>query len=153
MKSLIASIPAAGGTAPAPNANGVYEFPMGDKTVYVKQKGTWAVFSNAAETLDSAPADPTAALAELTKKYLLSVRGSVQNVPAASRENALNSLHGLVADRRSPCNKSGSEEEQAMMAANVKQAFEKLREAQQGARHAGDRRGTGPVEQGAVPGL
>ena len=126
LKSLIALIPAAGGTAPAPNANGVYEFPMGDKTVYVKQKGTWAVFSNAAETLESAPADPTAELTELTKKYLLSVRGSVQNVPEASRENALNSLYALVQIGLA-AQQSGSEEEQAVMAANVKQAFENLR--------------------------
>ena len=59
---------------------------MGDKTVYVKQKGKWAVFSDNEEALDSAPADPAPALADLTKKYLLSVRGSVQNIPAASRE-------------------------------------------------------------------
>ena len=64
--------------------------------MYVKQKGKWAVFSDNEETLDSAPADPAPALADLTKKYLLAVRGSVQNVPAASRENALKSLRGIV---------------------------------------------------------
>ncbi len=96
LKKLLSSLPPPGGEAPAANANGVYEFPMGDRTVYVKQKDKWAVFSDNEETLDSAPADPTAALADLTKKYLLSVRGSVQNVPAASRENALKSLRGIV---------------------------------------------------------
>ena len=65
-------------------------------------------------------------LTELTKKYLLSVRGSVQNVPEASRENALNSLYALVQIGLA-VQQSGSEEEQAVMAANVKQAFEKLR--------------------------
>ena len=103
LKALLASIPAPGGEAPAPDANGVYELPVGDTTVYAKQKGKWAVFSDSAETLDSAPADPAPALADLTKKYLLAVRGSVQNVPAASRENLLNSLHAIVAAMTLAC--------------------------------------------------
>ena len=126
LKQLLASIPVPGGEVPAANANGVYEFPMGDKTVYVKQKGKWAVFSDNEETLDSAPADPTPALADLTKKYLLSVRGSVQNVPAASRENALKSLRGIVEFTLAMQQQAGSEEQRAMMAANVKQIFAKL---------------------------
>ena len=96
LKKLLAVDSRARRQSPGPQRQGVYEFPMGDKTVYVKQKGKWAVFSDSEETLDSAPADPAPALTDLTKKYLLSVRGSVQNVPEASRENALNSLRGLV---------------------------------------------------------
>ena len=75
---------------------------------------------------DSAPADPTPALADLTKKYLLSVRGSVQNVPAASRENFLKSLRGIVEFTLAMQQQSGSEEERALQAASVKQIFAKL---------------------------
>ena len=151
LEELLASIPVPGGETPAANAKGVYEFPMGDKTVYVKQKGKWAVFSDNEETLDSAPADPTPALADLTKKYLLSVRGSVQNVPAASRENALKSLRGIV-DSRSPCNsrrlRGGAGDDGRQRQAGFRQAG-KLSKELDTARH---RRGHGPVEQGAVPG-
>ena len=126
LKQLVASIPVPGGETPAANAKGVYEFPAGDKTVYVKQKEKWAVFSWNEETLDSAPADPTAALSDLTKKYLFAVRGSVQNVPAASRENFLNSLRGIVDFTLAMQQQAGSEEERALQAASVKQIFAKL---------------------------
>ena len=126
LKQLVASIPAPGGDAPAANAKGVYEFPAGNKTVYVKQKEKWAVFSLDEETLDSAPTDPTPALSDLTKKYLLSVRGSVQNVPAASRQNFLKSLRGIVEFTLAMQQQSSSEEERALQAASVKQIFAKL---------------------------
>ena len=99
---------------------------MGDKTVYVKQKDKWALFSDNEESLGSAPADPAPALAELAKKYLLSVRGSVQNVPEASRENFLKSLRGIVEFTLAMQQQSGSEEERALQAANIKQIFAKL---------------------------
>ncbi len=124
LKKLMASIPAPNGEA-GPNEKGVYERSMDGRTVYAKQKGKWAVFSDNEEMLDSAAADPAPALAELTKKYLLSVQGSVQNVPAASRENAIRSLRGLVEITMS-MQQQGSEEERQLMAANVKQIFAKL---------------------------
>ncbi len=126
VKKLLASIPTLGGEVPAANANGAYEVPMSDKTVYVKEKGKWAVFSDNEETLTSAPADPAPLIAELTKKYLVSVRGSVQNVPEASRENALASLRGIL-EFTLAMQPAASEEQRAMMAANVKQMFEKLK--------------------------
>ena len=126
LKQLLASLPLPGGEAPAANAKGVYELPMGDKTVYAKQKDKWAVFSDNEETLGSAPADPSATLTDLTTKYLLAVRGSVQNVPAASRENFLKSLRGIVEITLAMQQQSGSDEQRALMAANVKQLFEKL---------------------------
>lgn len=125
LKKLMASIPTPGGDTPAANAKGVYELPVRDKTVYVKEKGKWAVFSDNEETLGSAAADPTPALADLTKKYLLSVRGSVQNVPAASRANAIGILRGLV-EMTMAMQPAGSDEERALQAASVKQLFKKL---------------------------
>ncbi len=126
LKQLLSALPMSGGEAPAPNAKGAYEIPMGEKTAYVKQKDKWAVFSDNEEMLESAPADPAPVLAELTKKYLLSIRGSVQNVPAASRENFLKSLRGIAEFTLAMQQQSGSEEQRAIMAANVKQLFAKL---------------------------
>jgi hypothetical protein len=124
LKELMGTIPLPGG-APAANADGVYELPMGDKTIHVKQKGKWAVFADNEEALKSAVADPTSAIEELTKKYLVSVRGSVQSVPAASRENAIRSLRGIL-EFGLMMQQGGTEEQKAMMAANVKQLFAKL---------------------------
>ena len=125
LKQFVASIPAPGGEKPSPNADGVYEFPMGDKTLRLKQKGAWAVFSNTEEALEAAPADPTPELSGLTKKYLFGIRGAVQNVPAASRENALRTFRGLV-ELGLAMQPAASEEQRAMMNANVKQLFNKL---------------------------
>ena len=126
LKQLLSSIPMLGGDAPVGNASGVYEFPMGDRTAYVKQKGKWALFSDNEETLNSAPADPTPALADLTKTYLLSVRGSIQNVPPARRENFLNSLQGVVEFTLAMQQQSASPEERAMQSASIKQMFARL---------------------------
>ena len=126
LKQLLASLPAPGGETPAANANGVYEFPMGGKTVYVKQQAKWALFSDNEETLKVAPADPAAALSDLTQKYLLAVRGSVQNVPAASREKFIRTLRGIVDFTLAMQQQAGSEEERAMQAATIKQIFAKL---------------------------
>lgn len=126
LKKLLASIPIPGGEVPAANADGVYGFPMGTKTVYVKQKGKWAVFSDNEEMLNGAPADPTPTIADLTEKYLLSVRGSVQNIPAASRENAIKSLRGIVEFTLAMQQQSSSAEERALQSASIKQIFAKL---------------------------
>jgi len=124
LKKLLSSLPLPGGE-PSANANGVFELPLGEKTVYAKQKDKWAVFSDNEETLKSAPADAASAFEDLTKKYLFSVRGSVQNVPESSRENALRSLRGIL-EFTLAMQQGASEEQRAMMAANVKQIFEKL---------------------------
>lgn len=126
LKKLLASIPRPGGEVPAANADGVYEFPMGAKTVNVKQKGKWAVLSDNAETLNSAPADPTPAFADMTKSYLLSVRGSVQNIPEASRANFIKSLRGIVEFTLAMQQQSNSAEERALQSASIKQLFAKL---------------------------
>ena len=119
LKKLLASLPLPGGEAGA-NANGNFELPLGDKTVYAKQKGKWAVFSDNEETLNSASDEP--AFGDAAKKYLLSVSGAIQNIPEARRENALNSLRGLMMFTLA----TAPEEQRAMMEANIEQMFEKL---------------------------
>jgi hypothetical protein len=124
LKQLLGSLPLPGG-APTANAKGVYEIAAGEKTLYAKQKGKWGVFSDSEESLDSAAAEPVSTVADLTKKYLVSARGSVQNIPEATRENALKSLRGIV-ELSLLTMQSGPEEQRAMVEANVKQIFETL---------------------------
>ena len=125
LKKLVASIPAPGGAAPDPNDKGVYEYPLGGKSMFVKQKGKWAVFSDSEENLGSASEDAVSEFSELPKKYLLSVRGSVKNVPEAARDKALATLRGFV-ELTLSMQPSGSDEQRALLNANVKQMFEKL---------------------------
>ena len=86
LKELVGGIPIPGGDAPAPNAKGVYEIPSGGKTLYAKQKGQWAVLSDSEDSLNAAADDPTPQISDLAKKYLVAVRGNVQNVPLARRQ-------------------------------------------------------------------
>jgi len=61
--------------------------PMPDGTVIqITQKGNWAFVVTDPKLLDAAPADPTALLGGMNEKYDLAARLSVQNVPAAMRE-------------------------------------------------------------------
>jgi len=124
LKQLMEGIPLPGGEAPSANAKGVYEIPSGGQTIYVKQKGQWAVFSNNEESLNSAAADPTSLISDLAKKYLVAVRGNVQNIPAARRDQFLNAMRGLVTF--SLASQGGTEEQQAMQRASVKQMFDQL---------------------------
>jgi hypothetical protein len=124
LKKLLATIPMPGGP-PAANANGVYEIPANDRTAYLKQKGKWAVFSDSEDSLESAAAEPGASVTDLTKKYLFAVRGSVQNVPAAVRDNALQAFRGIV-ELSMQLQGNLPEAQQEMAKANVKQIFDKL---------------------------
>ncbi len=124
LKKLIAGLPLPGGETPEPNSKGVYEIPSAGKTIYVKQKGSWAVLSDNDEALDSAAADPAPLLSDLTKKYLVGVRGNVQNVPAARRDQFLSAMRGMAQFFMAA--QGGSDEQCAMQQASLKQAFDQL---------------------------
>jgi hypothetical protein len=89
LKTLMKAVPVPGGPI-KPDDDGVYEIPMGEKTLYVAQKGTWARGTDSREGLKTALEDPLPHIGELAKKYLLSARVSVKNyyatVPQASRD-------------------------------------------------------------------
>jgi hypothetical protein len=121
LKKLLSALPLPGG-APAANDKGIYEISAGEKTLYVKQQGKWAVFSDNEESLGSSADDPTPTIAGLTKHYLISVRGSVQNIPEATRGNAINKLRFLV----DMFTAQAGEDQRALMETNVKQAFQAL---------------------------
>ena len=124
LKELIAGLPAPGG-APTPNDKGVYEIPSPNgQTLFAKQKGEWAVLSNNEDSINAAKGDPSSHFSELAKKYLISVRGNVQNVPEKRRGDFLNAMRGLVQIALSA--QPGNAEQQAMTQASVKQMFDGL---------------------------
>ena len=124
LKQLIAGLPTPGG-APTPNDKGVYEIPSPTgKSLYAKQKGEWAVLSDSEDSINAAKEDPSSNISDLAKKYLISVRGNVQNVPAARREQVLGAMRGLVTLALSA--QPGNAEQQAMQQASVKQMFDGL---------------------------
>ena len=126
IKKALAGIPSTGGEAPSANGKGVYEVPVNGKTMYVKEKSKWAVFTDNEDALDSAPAELPTEISALTKKYLLAANGCVQNVPAAQRENALKSLRSVVEFMLLASQQSGSDEQRAMQAANFKMLMASL---------------------------
>ncbi|MEM9186098.1 MAG: hypothetical protein AAGB00_06320 [Planctomycetota bacterium] len=82
------------GVMSADAGGGVTELtaPQSPAPLFAKQVGSWTYLSQTAESLDSAPADPTAMLTDLVKDYDLGARGYVQNIPAMFRELAISSL-------------------------------------------------------------
>lgn len=61
----------------------------GDKTVYVKQHGQWACFSDKAKSLAHVALDPLEVLRGLGKNYVVAGRIFLANVPDALREKFL----------------------------------------------------------------
>ncbi|MGD0898350.1 MAG: hypothetical protein ABR915_10980 [Thermoguttaceae bacterium] len=101
-----------------PDAAGVYELPgRGGKTFYAAQKGQWAFIVDSKDALGSVPADPSAALGELSKKYLLAVRGSVKNLPPEVCDLAIAKAKEKNAMTQGP--RPGETEEQAAIRTNV----------------------------------
>ncbi len=124
LKQLMAGLPAPGGP-PTPNDKGVYEIPSPTgKTLFAKQKGEWAVLSDSEDSINAAKDDPSSHIADLAKKYLISVRGNVQNVPAERRNQFLGAMRGLVTLALSA--QPGNAEQQAMQQTSVKQMFDGL---------------------------
>ncbi len=59
---------------------------FGANTIYVKQRGDWAVVAGAREHLDAAPEDPTPLFKGLSDKYLIAARVMPQRIPENLRE-------------------------------------------------------------------
>ena len=124
LKKFVAGLPLPGGETPTPDSDGVYEIPSSGKTVYAKQKGSWAVLADSEDSLKSAAADPTGLVSDLAKKYLVAVRGNVQNIPADRRDKFIAAIRGLT--ELSLAAQGGSEEQQEFQRASAKQMFDKL---------------------------
>lgn len=71
---------------------GVYEVQAEGNSIYVQQKGSWAVVGQSREALAGAPADPAALLGNLPKRYDLAVQASIKNIPAGLKQLLLMNL-------------------------------------------------------------
>jgi hypothetical protein len=60
--------------------DGVYTIPMVAKTMYATQKGKWAYFTTAEQTLADVLPNPVTLLGDLPKRYDLAVRLSLKNL-------------------------------------------------------------------------
>jgi len=79
--------------APVEDAgNGVYEIKAQERSIFVQQKGSWAVATQNADDLARAPADPAALLGDLPQRYDLAIQATVKNIPGGLKQLALFNL-------------------------------------------------------------
>lgn len=71
---------------------GVYEVRAGGQTLFVKQKGKWALVSDKRKNLAKAPSNPLKTLGDLPQRYDLAVRVSVTSLPKMYRQQMLAAL-------------------------------------------------------------
>ena len=74
---------------PEPDADGVYEVEAPGRSLFVQQKDGWAFAVIERDALADTPADPTALLGGMDKKYAVAVRAQVANIPQAMRDSAM----------------------------------------------------------------
>lgn len=82
------------GVMSADAGGGVTELtvPNSEMPLFAKKIGAWVYVSQTAESLDTAPADPTTLLKDLVSDYDIGVRVLAQNVPAMFRQMAIAGL-------------------------------------------------------------
>jgi hypothetical protein len=110
--SVLPPLPRAGAQL-TPDADGVYEIAGENGTVYMAQKGKWALLADNRDGLKPLSDDPAALLSGLSKKYLLAVRADVKNVPAAARNQLLAQVKAVL-DLAMQRNPDESDEEFAL---------------------------------------
>ena len=104
----------------------VYEIQTGNgPSIYIKQKGTWAVATNRSEDLAKAPADPLTLLGDLPQKYDLAVRLLAKNAPKDFRDQALSGLRAVV-EAGMPQLPGESDEDYALRVNAAQQGVESL---------------------------
>ena len=81
---------------PKDDGKGVLEIKVKDQTVYVTEKGGWALISNSPEDLAAAPQDPLKALDGLNESYDLAIRAMVKNIPPELRQVAMAPLQQIM---------------------------------------------------------
>jgi len=70
------------GVEPDDLGDGLFEIAAGGNAIFVKEANGWLYISQTEEALDNVPADPSAALGELPKKYDIAVKVNLQALPA-----------------------------------------------------------------------
>jgi 6-phosphogluconolactonase/glucosamine-6-phosphate isomerase/deaminase len=126
LKKLISLLPPPGANGKlVPDAEGVYEIEGKGQTMYTVQKGPWALVADSREGLKTTPAAPAALLGNLSKKYLLAVQASVQNVPAETRDQFLAQMK-MMLDLFTQQKSDESDEQFAARSGMIKQLFAQL---------------------------
>ncbi len=67
---------------------GVYELDTNAQPVFIKQQGGWAMLADSPDSFEGLPADPSAAIQNLSGRYDLAVGVAVQNIPKPYRDMA-----------------------------------------------------------------
>ena len=109
----------------APDANGVFELKAKGQTLFVAQKGQWAFVVDNRDALKTLSADPSALLGDLSKKYLVAIRASVKNVPAAMRDKFMAQAK-MMLDMGMQRQPAESDDQFAIRTNVSKQTFEKF---------------------------
>ncbi len=76
--------------------NDVYVIEGSGMPLFVQQKGTWAVITNARNNLANAPADPLKLLGNLPKDYDVAVRFLIKNIPEQLRQMGMSQLQAAA---------------------------------------------------------
>jgi hypothetical protein len=91
LKAFLGALPGQTGE-PKDTGGGVFEVNAGRQSLYVQEKGGWAVIARKADDLKSAPADAAKLLGPLSDKYDVAASVSVKNIPEAIRQKAIEQL-------------------------------------------------------------
>jgi len=105
--------------------DGVFQVETPAKTVFVKEKGGWALFADSSGGLADAPDDPVAMLGGLHEKYDLAVRVSIKNIPPQQRQRAITQLKAGInlASQQGP---DETDEQYAIRTGIAKQMLDQL---------------------------
>lgn len=85
---------AAIGVEPEDLGDGLFEIAAGGNAIFVKDANGWLYISQTEEALDKVPADPSAALGDLPKKYDLAVKVNLQALPADMVDMMIDQIRG-----------------------------------------------------------
>ncbi len=93
VKDLLAALEGMVGTAEeSQDHEGLLELSIESQTIYVKQHGQWAWFSNSPDMLAKVPKDPQRWIGPLAKRYDFAVQLRMQNIPEFYRQLAMEAL-------------------------------------------------------------
>ena len=99
------------------NGDGTYGLTIPGPNVTIKAQAGWAIVTIGGMEPASVPADPSAGVGDLPKKYDIAVRGSVKNVPEQFKQLFISQIQMVMqmAGRRTP----GESDEEYAVRSNV----------------------------------
>lgn len=101
--------------------NGLTQISASGQTLFGKQEGEWTFLSMMPQMLENLPADPGATFSTLVDEYDLGIRASVQNVPEAYRQMAIEQMRAGMDAGMKPMPEESDEQFQARKAMAVAQ--------------------------------